>query len=105
MRQAFDRQKFNELSESGDIEAVVGKSITERPLVSRTASKNPKVNIDGEQLIERTLPDGSVVQTLRQKITERLGNIGSNRLGNTNTFLGRFLTSTAALPPATSAAA
>ena len=94
------RQKFNELSESGDIEAVVGKSITERPLASRTASKNPKVNIDGEQLIERTLPDGSVVQTLRQKITERLGNIGSNRLGNTNTFLGRFLTSTAALPPA-----
>jgi hypothetical protein len=94
------RQKFNELSESGNIEAVVGKSITERPLASRTASKNPKVNIDGEQLIERTLPDGSVVQTLRQKITERLGNIGSNRLGNTNTFLGRFLTSTAALPPA-----
>ena len=94
------REKFNKLSESEAIGAIVGKSITERPLASRTASKNPKVNIDGEQLIERTLPDGSVVQTLRQKLTERLGNIGSNRLGNTNTFLGRFLTSTAALPPA-----
>jgi len=91
----MSREKFNKLSQDGDIDTVVGKSITEAP---QRATNNPKVNIDGEQIIERVLPDGTTVKTVRQRITEKIADIGGERLANINTIAGRWFTSTAALP-------
>ena len=93
--QNMSREQFNKLSQDDGIETIMFKNITEAP---KRTNKNPKINIDGEQIIERTLPDGTVVQTVRQKITEKLANIGGDRLANINTVLGRFFTSTAGLP-------
>ena len=91
----MSREKFNKLSQDGDIDTVVGKSITEAP---QRATNNPKINIDGEQIIERVLPDGTTVKTVRQRITEKIADIGGERLANINTIAGRWFTSTAALP-------
>ena len=95
VREKMSREKFNKLSQDGGIDTVAYKSITEAP---QRATNNPKVNIDGEQIIERVLPDGSTVKTVRQKITEKIADIGGERLANINTVAGRWLTSTAALP-------
>ena len=97
IRQKMSREQFNKLSQDDKIEMVGYKNITEAP---KRVNKNPKINIEGEQIIERTLPDGTIVQTVRQRITEKLADIGGDRLANINTVLGRFFTSTAALPTA-----
>ena len=95
VQEKMTREQFNKLSQNDGIEMVMYKNITEAP---KRVNKNPRINVEGEQLIERTLPDGTIVKTVRQKITEKLADIGGDRLANINTVLGRWLTSTAALP-------
>jgi len=95
VQEKMTREQFNKLSQNDDIEMVMYKNITEAP---KRVNKNPRINVEGEQLIERTLPDGTIVKTVRQKITEKLADIGGDRLANINTVLGRWLTSTAGLP-------